>query len=355
MNILPLNELHKELNRPFVIAGPCSAETEEQVTETCERLAVSDKINVLRAGIWKPRTRPNSFEGIGEVGLEWLQKVKKQTGLLTTVEVATPEHVQLALKYDVDILWIGARTTVNPFSVQAIADELKGVQKAVMIKNPINTDLNLWIGAIERIYNAGIQHIGAIHRGFSEYGQSIYRNNPKWQIPIELKSRIPSITMVCDPSHICGNRELIESVSQEALDLNFDGLMIESHIDPDNAWSDAKQQVTPETLHEIIKRIVLRDETIDKESPLTKMRKEIDTIDNQILQLLADRMNVADEIGKFKKENNITILQPARWQEIVERNIVKGDKMGLSAEFIEKMTKSIHQESINHQNQIMNA
>jgi len=344
------------LERPIIISGPCSAESEEQMMETCTQLAATGKVDVLRAGIWKPRTRPGSFEGIGSEGLQWLTKAKEATGLKTAVEVANVKHVYEALKNGVDILWIGARTTVNPFSVQEIADALKGVDIPVMIKNPINADIELWIGAIERIHGAGINRIGAIHRGFAKHGEKKFRNAPQWQIPIELKRRIPDIPLICDPSHICGNRENLFSISQEAMDLNYDGLMIESHRDPNNAWSDAKQQVVPERVAEMIENLEVRTEKAENgESLLEGYRGQIDQYDDEILALFAQRMKVADNIGLYKKEHGVTILQGKRWDEILNHAIDKGEKAGLSAEFVERYLKAVHQESINHQNEVMNS
>lgn len=356
INIKPITEWFPGLERPIIISGPCSAETEEQVMATCTQLAASGKVDVLRAGIWKPRTRPNNFEGIGVPGLKWLQKAKAATGLPITVEVANAAHVHEALKHGVDILWIGARTTVNPFSVQEIADELKGVDIPVLIKNPINADLELWIGAIERIHQAGISEVGAIHRGFAKYGEKKYRNAPQWQLPIELKRRLPEIPMLCDPSHIAGNRELLFDVAQEALDLNYDGLMIESHINPAEAWSDAKQQVTPERLAEMVENFVLRniENTGQSASPLDAFRSQIDKLDEEILNLLSKRMLVAENIGGYKKDNNITILQNKRWEEILQQAFKKGDKLGLSKKFVEKYFRAVHQESIDHQHKVMN-
>ncbi|MEN7551816.1 chorismate mutase [Rapidithrix thailandica] len=357
MTIEPIQNWFPEIERPLIISGPCSAETEEQLISTCQQLAATGEVDVLRAGIWKPRTRPNNFEGVGSIGLKWLQKAKELTGLRTAVEVANIKHVYEALKHGVDILWIGARTTVNPFSVQEIADALQGVDATVLVKNPINADLELWIGAIERIHKAGVRKIGAIHRGFSKYGESKFRNAPQWQIPIELKRRLPEIAMICDPSHICGNREMLAEISQEAMDLNFDGLMIESHRTPDQALSDAKQQVTPDRLAEITKGLVLRKDKAESNgspSPIDLMRSQIDQFDSEILTLLSSRMEVAKNIGKYKKENNVTILQPERWNQILQSSIEKGQNKGLSEEFIEKYLKAVHQESINHQNVVMN-
>lgn len=350
--------LDKWNKRPLVISGPCSAETEEQVLQTAQRLANTGKIDVLRAGIWKPRTKPGMFEGIGTKGLPWMQQAKKVTGLPITVEVATAKQVQDALTFDVDILWIGARTTVNPFSVQEVADALKGVDVPVLIKNPINPDLELWTGAVERIARAGIKQIGLIHRGFSSYGNTEYRNAPMWHLAIEMKRRNPGLPIICDPSHICGRRDILQDVAQTAVDLDFDGLMLESHIDPDNAWSDAKQQVTPERLAELLDSIKWRHETTtEKEfvTALATMREQINHLDDELLQILGQRMKIADKIGEFKKANNITILQTSRWNDILQRAMVKGEKLGLSKEFITKYFDAVHLESINHQNKIMNA
>ncbi|MFZ9170519.1 MAG: chorismate mutase [Sediminibacterium sp.] len=344
--------------RPLIISGPCSAETEEQVVQTATRLATTGKVDILRAGIWKPRTRPGSFEGIGTKGLPWLQQAKKESGLPVAVEVATAKQVEDALHFGVDVLWIGARTTVNPFSVQDVADALKGADVPVLIKNPINPDLELWIGAVERVANAGIKNIGLIHRGFSSYGNTEYRNAPMWHLAIEMKRRNPGMLLINDPSHICGRRDILMDVAQKAIDLDFDGLIIESHIDPDNAWSDAKQQVTPERLGEMISSIVWRTEEIDSEelhAVMEKMRQQINQLDDELLQLIGQRMKVADKIGQYKKDNNITILQTNRWNAILERAYERGEKLGLSQEFITKYFDAVHMESINHQNKIMNS
>lgn len=344
--------------RPLIISGPCSAETEEQVVETATRLAATGKVDILRAGIWKPRTRPGSFEGIGTKGLPWLQQAKKASGLPVAVEVATAKQVEDALHFDVDVLWIGARTTVNPFSVQEVADALKGVDVPVLIKNPINPDLELWIGAVERVAKAGIKNIGLIHRGFSSYGNTEYRNAPMWHLAIEMKRRNPGLLLINDPSHICGRRDILLDVAQKAIDLDFDGLIIESHIDPDNAWSDAKQQVTPERLGEMISSIIWRKEDINSEelhAAMEKMRQQINQLDDELLLLLGQRMKVADKIGQYKKDNNITILQTNRWNAILERAFAKGEKLGLSKEFVTKYFDAVHMESINHQNKIMNS
>ncbi len=343
--------------RPLIISGPCSAETEEQVMQTATALAATGKVDILRAGIWKPRTRPGSFEGVGTKGLPWLQQAKKATGLPVAVEVATGKQVEDALHFGVDVLWIGARTTVNPFSVQDVADALKGVDVPVLIKNPINPDLELWIGAVERVAKSGIQNIGLIHRGFSSYGNTEYRNAPMWHLAIEMKRRNPGMLMINDPSHICGRRDILLDVAQKAIDLDFDGLIIESHVDPDNAWSDAKQQVTPERLGEMINSIIWRSEDINSEelhANMEKMRSQINQLDDELMQLLGQRMKVADKIGQYKKDNNITILQTNRWNAILDRAFVKGEQLGLSKEFITKYFDAVHMESINHQNKIMN-
>src|SRR5215212_4722069 len=343
--------------RPLIISGPCSAETEEQVLQTVQRLAATGKVDMIRAGIWKPRTRPGSFEGIGTKGLPWLQRARKVTGIPTAVEVATGKQVEDALHFDVDVLWLGARTTVNPFSVQEVADALKGVKVPVLIKNPINPDLELWIGAVERVAKAGISDIGLIHRGFSSYGNTEYRNAPMWHLAIEMKRRHPDMMMINDPSHICGRRDILLDVAQKAIDLDFDGLMIESHIDPDNAWSDAKQQVTPERLAEMLGEIKWRSENTDAKefiTALATLREQINHIDDELLQLIGQRMKIADKIGQYKKDNNITILQTNRWNDILERAFKKGEHLGLSKEFITKYFDAVHLESINHQNKIMN-
>ncbi|WP_368411177.1 prephenate dehydrogenase [Pontibacter sp. BT731] len=358
LEIAPITTWLPDLQRPLVISGPCSAETEEQVMETCRQLAATGKVDVLRAGIWKPRTRPNNFEGIGTIGLEWLRKAKEATGMKIAVEVANRQHVEEALKYGVDILWIGARTTVNPFSVQEIADALQGIDVPVLVKNPINADLELWIGALERLSGAGITKLGAIHRGFAKYGETRFRNAPQWQLPIELKRRMPELPMICDPSHICGNRELLAEISQQAMDLNYTGLMLESHIDPDKAWSDAKQQVTPERLAEIIDGLVLRNGytgKVEVDDTLQELRSQVDQFDSELFTLLSQRMQVVEHIGRYKKENKLTILQASRWNDVLAQSFKRGEKLGLSKDFIEKYLKAVHQESINHQSAIMNA
>lgn len=342
--------------RPILIAGPCSAETEEQVLASAKRLKATGKVDILRAGIWKPRTRPNSFEGVGTKGLPWMQKAKELTGLPVTVEVAKASHVEVCLEFGMDILWIGARTTVNPFAVQEIADALRGVDIPVMVKNPINPDLALWLGGVERLEKAGITKIGAIHRGFSNAGEKIFRNRPQWQIPIDFKQERQDIPMINDPSHICGRRDLLSSVSQKAMDLNFDGLMIESHITPDEAWSDAKQQITPEVYGELINNLVLRNydpENIPQRTELEKLRKQINLIDDELISMLSSRMNVAREIGVYKKKNNVTILQSARWNEILDKYKKKASANELSEEFIVRFIKAVHDESINQQEKVL--
>ena len=345
-----------KLIHPLVIAGPCSAETEDQVLKIAHELKDS-KVSVFRAGIWKPRTRPGKFEGVGAIGLKWLQKAKAETGLLIAIEVATAAHVKLALEYDIDILWIGARTTVNPFAVQEIADALQNTDKIVLVKNPVNPDLALWIGGVERLYNAGIKKLGVIHRGFSTYEKTKYRNNPEWQIAIDFKNRFPNLPLIIDPSHMTGNRDMIFQVTQEALDLNYDGMIIETHIDPDNAWSDAAQQVTPENLKKIIFDLTIRKETDDAyeyQSKLAKLRGKIDEFDAKLLDVIGKRMKVTEDIGALKKEKNVAVLQNKRWNEILEKMVNEGSQKGLSEEFVIQFFKAIHQESISHQEKVMN-
>lgn len=338
--------------RPIVIAGPCSAESEEQVLETAKNLA-SKGIKIFRAGIWKPRTKPGGFEGIGVIGLPWLKKVKEETGMYVATEVANKDHVFEALKAGVDILWIGARTTVNPFAVQEIADALRGVDIPVLVKNPVNPDLELWIGAFLRLYGAGIKRLGAIHRGFSSYDKKIYRNLPLWHIPIELRRRMPNLPIFCDPSHIGGKRELIAPLCQQAMDLGFNGLIIESHCNPDCAWSDASQQVTPDVLDYILNLLVIRKETQTTEN-LSELRKQIDECDNNLMQELAKRMRVAREIGTFKKEHDMTILQTGRYNEILDKRGSQGVLLGVDSEFIKKVFELIHEESVRQQMEIIN-
>ena len=345
-----------QLNHPLVIAGPCSAETEDQVLKIAHELKNSD-VSIFRAGIWKPRTRPGGFEGVGEIGLKWLQKAKAETGLLMATEVATAAHVKLALEHDIDVLWIGARTTVNPFAVQEIADALKGTDKIVLLKNPVNPDLSLWIGGLERLYNANIKKLGVIHRGFSTYEKTKYRNNPEWQIAIDLQNRFPDLPLICDPSHITGKRDMIQEVSQQALDLNYEGLIIETHIDPDNAWSDAAQQVTPATLKQMFINLRVRkvsDDESEYNQKMAKLRMQIDEFDGKLLEILGNRMKVADKIGLLKKEKNVAILQNQRWNEILGKMILEGEEKGLSNEFVMQLFKAIHQESITHQEKVIN-
>ena len=345
-----------QLTHPLVIAGPCSAETEDQVLKIAHELKNSD-VSIFRAGIWKPRTRPGGFEGVGAIGLKWLQKAKAETGLLMAVEVANAAHVRLALEHDIDVLWIGARTTVNPFAVQEIADTLKGTDKIVLLKNPVNPDLSLWVGGLERLYNANIKKLGVIHRGFSTYEKTKYRNNPEWQIAIDFQNRFPDLPLICDPSHITGKRDMIQEVSQQALDLNYDGLIIETHTDPDNAWSDAAQQITPSVLKQILIDLRVRKITDDADEftqKMTKLRTQIDDYDRKILEILGNRMQIADQIGWLKKEKNVAILQNKRWNEILEKMIQDGTQKGLSEEFVVHLFKAIHQESISHQEIIIN-
>lgn len=346
----------KEFDKPLTIAGPCSAESEKQMMEIAERLD-KEYVQVFRAGIWKPRTKPNCFEGVGAIGLNWLKKIKDEFGFKIATEVATANHVKLALEYDVDYLWIGARSTVNPFTVQEIAEALRDTKKIVLVKNPVNPDLELWMGAIERLQAQNIQNLGAIHRGFSTYKKTKYRNNPQWQIALDFMDKIPEIPMICDPSHICGNREGLFDVSQQAYNFEYDGLMIESHNNPDEAWSDAKQQITPERLLEILQKIELRksdDEDALYHSNLNRLRNEIDENDQSILETIAQRMSISTQIGELKKEHNVAVFQPERWKQIRENSVKQGEKLGLSEEFIDKLVKAIHQESIQHQNLIMN-
>jgi len=345
------------LEHPLVIAGPCSAETEEQMLKIAHDLKDSD-VSYYRAGIWKPRTRPGNFEGVGAIGLKWLQKVKEETGLKTCTEVANKAHVDLALEHDIDLLWIGARTSVSPFMMQDIADALEGTDKVVLVKNPINPDLALWLGGIERLYTKGIKNLGAIHRGFSTYAKTKYRNIPEWQLAIEFQNRFPDLPLINDPSHITGKRDMVFDVSQTALDLNFDGLMIETHHDPDNAWSDAAQQVTPAALKQMFVDLKMRKETDEEaeyNSKLAGNRAQIDVLDNQLIDLLGQRMKVADEIGALKKSKNVAVLQSNRWNAILGKMILEGESKGLSEEFVLRMFKAIHQESINHQEKIINA
>lgn len=351
LDLSPLN-LPSDNERPLVIAGPCSAETEEQVMTTARQLAEKGCHN-FRAGIWKPRTKPGGFEGKGEEALPWLQRVKKETGMLVSTEVAKPEHVELCLKYGIDILWIGARTTANPFAMQDLADALKGTDIPVFVKNPVNPDLELWIGAMERINQAGIKRMAAIHRGFSSFDKKIYRNLPMWQIPMELHRRIPNLPIICDPSHIGGRRELIAPLCQQAMDLGFDGLIVESHCSPDEAWSDAKQQVTPEVLDYILSLLIVRDEHVTTEG-INMLRKQVDELDNELMNLLSKRMRVCREIGQYKKEHNMTVFQANRYSEILDKRGAQGSLLGMSPEFIAQVFESVHEESVRQQMEIIN-
>ena len=351
LNLQPLH-LPSDNERPFVIAGPCSAETEEQVMKTAWQLAKKG-CHMFRAGVWKPRTKPGGFEGNGLKALPWLKRVKEETGMLVATEVATPTHVEQALAYGIDILWIGARTSANPFAMQDLADALRGTDATVLVKNPVNPDLELWIGALERINQAGITKLAAIHRGFSSYDKKIYRNLPMWQIPIELRRRIPDLPIINDPSHIGGRRELVAPLCQQAMDLGFDGLLVEAHCDPDKAWSDAKQQVTPDVLDYILSLIVVRDETVTTEG-IHELRNQIDELDNQLMDLLAKRMRVCREIGQYKKEHNMTVLQPARYGEILDKRGAQGSLCGMGAEFVKKVFESVHEESVRQQMEIIN-
>lgn len=351
LELQPLN-LPSDKKRPIVIAGPCSAETEEQVMTTARQLA--DKgCHMFRAGVWKPRTKPGGFEGHGEPALKWLQQVKQETGMLIATEVAKPEHVELALRYNVDILWIGARTTVNPFAVQELADSLKGVDVPVLVKNPVSPDLELWVGALLRMNRAGIRKLGAIHRGFTSVDQRIYRNTPMWHIPIELHRRYPSLPLVCDPSHMGGRRDLIAPLCQQAMDMGFDGLIVESHCNPDEAWSDASQQVLPDVLDFIIDRLVIRDNAEMTES-LASLRKQIDEMDNQLMDLLTKRMRVSREIATYKKEHNMAVVQAVRYNEILDKRGAQGSMCGMSPEFVRRVYEAIHEESVRQQMEIIN-
>ncbi len=338
--------------RPIVIAGPCSAETEEQVMATARELA-KNGVKIFRAGIWKPRTKPGGFEGVGEQGLAWLRRVKEETGMLVATEVATKHHVKAALDAGVDVLWIGARTSANPFAMQEIADALAGVDVPVLVKNPVNPDLELWIGAMQRLYNAGLRRIGAIHRGFSAYGKHLYRNMPQWHIPIELRRRLPNLTIFCDPSHIGGKRELVAPLSQQAMDMGFDGLIIESHCEPDSAWSDKSQQVTPEVLNFILHTLVVRDSVQTTES-LALLRQQIDQIDSELLEALSKRMRVSREIGQYKKEHSMPVVQTGRYDDILNSRARSAEELGMSGEFMKVVYQAIHEESVRQQIEVLN-
>ena len=351
-DIKPMKFCGVDSKRPVVIAGPCSAETEEQVMETAMDLA-KNGVRIFRAGIWKPRTKPGGFEGVGSVGLTWLQEVKKETGMLVATEVANKQHVEEALNAGVDVLWIGARTSAKPFAMQEIADSLVGADVPVLVKNPVNPDLELWIGAMQRIYNAGIRQIGAIHRGFSAYGKHLYRNMPQWHIPIELRRRMPELTLICDPSHIGGKRELVAPLSQQAMDMGFDGLIVESHCDPDSAWSDKSQQVTPEVLNFILNMLVVRDTTQTTES-LTLLRQQIDQIDNDLLEALSKRMRISREIGQYKKEHSMPVVQTGRYDDILNSRAAAAEELGMNGDFMKTVYQAIHEESVRQQIEVLN-
>lgn len=351
-DIKPIKFCGVDSKRPVVIAGPCSAETEEQVMETAKDLA-KNGVRIFRAGIWKPRTKPGGFEGVGSVGLTWLQEVKKETGMLVATEVANKQHVEEALNAGVDVLWIGARTSANPFAMQEIADSLVGADVPVLVKNPVNPDLELWIGAMQRIYNAGIRQIGAIHRGFSAYGKHLYRNMPQWHIPIELRRRMPELTLICDPSHIGGKRELVAPLSQQAMDMGFDGLIVESHCDPDSAWSDKSQQVTPEVLNFMLNMLVVRDTTQTTES-LTLLRQQIDQIDNDLLEALSKRMRISREIGQYKKEHSMPVVQTGRYDDILNSRAAAAEELGMNGDFMKTVYQAIHEESVRQQIEVLN-
>ena len=351
-DIKPIKFCGVDSKRPVVIAGPCSAETEEQVMETAKDLA-KNGVRIFRAGIWKPRTKPGGFEGVGSVGLTWLQEVKKETGMLVATEVANKQHVEEALNAGVDVLWIGARTSANPFAMQEIADSLVGADVPVLVKNPVNPDLELWIGAMQRIYNAGIRQIGAIHRGFSAYGKHLYRNMPQWHIPIELRRRMPELTLICDPSHIGGKRELVAPLSQQAMDMGFDGLIVESHCDPDSAWSDKSQQVTPEVLNFILNMLVVRDTTQTTES-LTLLRQQIDQIDNDLLEALSKRMRISREIGQYKKEHSMPVVQTGRYDDILNSRAAAAEELGMNGDFMKTVYQAIHEESVRQHIEVLN-
>ncbi|TGX83571.1 3-deoxy-7-phosphoheptulonate synthase [Palleniella muris] len=350
LNLKPLN-LPSDQKRPFVIAGPCSAETEDQIMTTATELAAKG-CHMFRAGVWKPRTKPGGFEGHGEPALQWMKQVKDATGMYIGTEVATPEHVELAMKYGIDILWIGARTSANPFAMQALADSMKGLDIPVFVKNPVNPDLELWIGALERLNAAGIEKLAVIHRGFSSFDKTIYRNQPMWQIPIELRRRIPDLPIICDPSHMGGKRELIAPLCQQALDLGVDGLMVEAHCNPDKAWSDAKQQVTPDVLDYILSLLVVRDSAWTTEG-IQQLRHEIDVLDNQLMDLLSKRMRICREIGQYKKEHNMTVLQTGRYNEILNKRAAQGSLCGMAPEFVKQVFEHIHEESVRQQLEIV--
>lgn len=355
-SVSKINTWFKGLDEPLIIAGPCSAESEDQVMRTAQEIAKNGKVKVFRSGIWKPRTRPGNFEGVGEKGLKWLKQVSQETGLLTAIEVASPEHVDLAVKNDIDILWIGARTSSNPFSVQELADHLRGYEKPVLVKNPINPDINLWIGALERLHKVGISKLAAIHRGFYPFEATSLRNIPKWEIPIELKSICHDLPLICDPSHIAGDTEYIPEIAQKAMDLNMAGLMIETHYNPKVALSDANQQLTPNQLNSLLDNLIFRHTSSNDEdftNVLESLREQIDSIDQQMLELLAQRMGFVEEIGKYKSQNEVTILQLRRWENIVKTRIKLGKSLGLTEDFVKKLLQLVHKESIQKQTEVM--
>ncbi|MGE5356112.1 MAG: chorismate mutase [Deltaproteobacteria bacterium] len=357
--IIKLQNWIKDLapDGPLFIAGPCSAETREQVLNIAHQLSGS-KATIFRAGVWKPRTRPGSFEGVGEKALKWLKQVKEETGLKIAIEVAKPKHVELAVKYNIDILWIGARSTVNPFTVQELADSLSGTDRIILVKNPINPDLNLWIGAVERLLQNGVNKLGVIHRGFSSYTVTNFRNQPNWQIPLDFKTRLPGIPMICDPSHICGNRESIEKVAQTALDLQYDGLMIETHHDPDLAWSDPDQQITPSAYKDLVNSLVVREKQFRKSEfseILDSLRQQIDNLDVRLIEILNERMEKVEKIGLLKKDNNVAVFQQERFSDILQRMLVQGELSGLSDDFINAIFREIHLESIRLQEKVFNS
>jgi len=357
LNITALDKWLPDHKRPVIISGPCGAETEKQLMQTAAGLAKLNRVTIFRSGIWKPRTRPNSFEGVGTIGLQWLKEVKNKYGFLTTVEVANAQHVEEALKNNVDILWVGARTTVNPFSVQEIADSLKGIDIPVMVKNPIHADLQLWIGALERINQAGIKKLIAIHRGFYTHDKAKYRNPPQWDLPIELKTHFPDLPIICDPSHICGNTELLLQVSQKALNLNFDGLMLESHFDPAIALSDKNQQLKPAELGELLNELIVRTVKSTSEeftNTLVQLRKVVDEVDEEILKWVAKRMDLVEKIGEYKRENNITVLQLERWLDILKTRTSLAETKSMDVDFVRKLYQLIHKESIRKQTEVLN-
>ncbi|MDP6523827.1 MAG: bifunctional 3-deoxy-7-phosphoheptulonate synthase/chorismate mutase type II [Kiritimatiellia bacterium] len=349
--VTPLSEWGLPIGNTFLGAGPCSAETEDQLLATARGLKDCG-LGFFRAGMWKPRTHPGAFEGVGVEGFEWLVRVKEEYGLPVGVEVATPEHVEACLEHNIDVVWIGARTTPNPFAVQSLADAMKGTDMRVFVKNPISPDLELWIGALERFHGAGLRKIGVIHRGFSTSKKVLYRFAPHWKIPIEFKRRLPGVPILCDPSHICGKSDLIFSIAQEALDLLYDGLMIEVHVDPANALSDSKQQLTPEQFHVLIERLTVKSELIQCEeyqARIKELRFEVDSLDKQLIEVLGKRMEIVREMGDLKRKNGISTLQPGRWNEIVASRAVSGSELGLAAEFVFELFESIHEEAIRQQ------